>query len=367
MAEAPTTKTTSTGICNFCKEEFEKGKMTQHLKSCKQRIAGQKAENSATPEKSRLFHLLVEGRDRPMYWMHLELPASLTLLDLDGFLRDIWVECCDHLSEFKIGKRSYTSQMEDMWGFGLGLGGPANVIEGEVVEEESDEDEEEPELPELTPAEVEALSPYEVSMLLGDMLREEFEANIVDMPTDEFTAKLLKFMEAQLGTALPPHIQSQFRLMAPFLQAGLIADAEDAELDMNVELGKVLKVGQKFLYEYDFGSTTELALKVVAEREGVVKEDEDADDIQVMARNNPPVIPCRACGKPATQVAAGYYDAEDGALCDKCAKKSEYGEDMLLPVVNSPRVGVCGYTGDAYEEEDDWEDEEEYEDEDEEE
>jgi hypothetical protein len=365
MAEAPTTEATSTGICNFCKEEFEKGKMTQHLKSCKQRIAGQKAEKSATSEKTKLFHLLVEGRYLPMYWMHLELPAKLTLLDLDGFLRAIWVECCDHLSEFKIGKRSYTSQMEDMWGFGLGLGGTEDVIEGEVVEEENDEDEEEPGLSELTPAEVQALSPNEVAHLLGDMLREEFEANVVDMPPGEFTEKLLKFMETQLGTALPPHLQSQFRLMAPFLQAGLIAEAEEAELDMNVELGKVLKVGQKFSYLYDFGSTTELTLKVVAGREGIVKEDEDEDDIQIMARNNPPVISCRVCGKPATQVVAGYYDAEDGALCDKCAKKSEYGEDMLLPVVNSPRVGVCGYTGDAYEEDDDWEDEEEYEDEDE--
>jgi len=38
-------------------------------------------------------------------------------------------------------------------------------------------------------------------------------------------------------------------------------------------------------------------------------------------------------------------------------------EDMFLPIVNSPRVGVCGYTGDADEREFDWddEDEEEYE------
>jgi len=35
-----------------------------------------------------------------------------------------------------------------------------------------------------------------------------------------------------------------------------------------------------------------------------------------------------------------------GWLCDECAPKHKCGEDMLLPVVNSPRVGKCGYTGD---------------------
>jgi hypothetical protein len=93
-----------------------------------------------------------------------------------------------------------------------------------------------------------------------------------------------------------------------------------------------------------------------------------------MARNEPPVIPCRACGKPATKVAAGYYYVGDGALCDACAKtnRNEY-EDSFLPIVNSPRVGVCGYTGDQEyvywdeDEDEEYEDEEDEEDTDEEE
>ena len=35
----------------------------------------------------------------------------------------------------------------------------------------------------------------------------------------------------------------------------------------------------------------------------------------------------------------------EGWVCDECAPKHKCGEDMLLPVVNSPRVGMCGYTG----------------------
>ena len=36
---------------------------------------------------------------------------------------------------------------------------------------------------------------------------------------------------------------------------------------------------------------------------------------------------------------------DKGCLCDACAKSHECGEEMLLPLVNSPRAGVCGYTG----------------------
>jgi hypothetical protein len=35
---------------------------------------------------------------------------------------------------------------------------------------------------------------------------------------------------------------------------------------------------------------------------------------------------------------------EDAFLCDECAKGVE-DEAALLPIVNSPRCGVCGYDG----------------------
>ena len=37
MTNKAATKEISKGICSFCKGEFEKAKMTQHLKYCKQR------------------------------------------------------------------------------------------------------------------------------------------------------------------------------------------------------------------------------------------------------------------------------------------------------------------------------------------
>jgi len=45
---------------------------------------------------------------------------------------------------------------------------------------------------------------------------------------------------------------------------------------MNVPLGKVLTAGMKFVHEYDFGSTTELVLRVVSEGgfTGMLRSDE---------------------------------------------------------------------------------------------
>jgi len=110
---------------------------------------------------------------------------------------------------------------------------------------------------------------------------------------------------------------------------------------MNVTLEKVFYVGMTCDYEYDFGTTTELKLRVVAERVG----ERQREAVQVLARNDAPVFPCDACGKEATQVCTQcIYDGQ-GWLCDACVAEHECGEEMLLPVVNSPRVGMCGYEG----------------------
>ncbi len=111
---------------------------------------------------------------------------------------------------------------------------------------------------------------------------------------------------------------------------------------MSAELGDVLLQGVKFDHEYDFGTTTELTLKVVSEREGAIK----SKSVQILARNEPPDIRCGVCDKPATQVCTQcIYEGPAGWLCDEHAEAHACGEDYFLPVVNSPRVGMCGYTG----------------------
>jgi hypothetical protein len=200
--------------------------MTRHLDKCKQEHSGRDAG------KQRILHLQIEGRYAPEYWMHIEIPADASLKTLDHFLRDIWLECCGHLSMFNIAGEAYD----------------------------------------------------------------------VDPEPDPWSGRKPKGMSAKLGDVLAPSI--------------------------------------KFSHEYDFGSTTELALKVVAERQGARKS------VEVLARNDPPMIPCAKCGKPATLVCSQcVYEGPQAWLCEEHAADHECGEDYFLPVVNSPRVGVCGYAG----------------------
>jgi len=112
------------------------------------------------------------------------------------------------------------------------------------------------------------------------------------------------------------------------------------EVSMNKKLEDVLYPKMKLIHEYDFGSTTELLLTVISEFEG----DMGKKKVEILARNDPPEIKCSHCDNVATHICVECdYDA--CWLCDDCAEDHECGEDMLLPVVNSPRTGVCGYVG----------------------
>ena len=97
-----------------------------------------------------------------------------------------------------------------------------------------------------------------------------------------------------------------------------------------------LAIGDTLLYEYDFGSTTEILLTVIDE----ISRPKQREKICLLARNEPHESICDECGAPATVVNAW----EGELLCDECAKNVE-DEAALLPIVNSPRCGECGYCG----------------------
>lgn len=219
-------KQTSKGNCSSCNATVDKAKMTTHLKSCnKAKVASEKQ----SPQETKIFHIIVEGRYQPEYWMHLSVPAHAMLKELDSFLRRIWLECCGHLSAFTIQGIMYSTS-----------------------------------------------------------------------PMEEYDEK-----------------------------------------GMKVTLGNVLGKGMRSHHEYDFGTTTELTLRVVSEEEGEAK----GKSIQLLAMNDAPLIKCEVCEEAATQVCTQCVYSGEGWLCDKCAGEHECGEEMYLPVVNSPRVGMCGYAG----------------------
>lgn len=209
------------GTCSICKKVLAKSGMSRHM-----------ATHDNLPGGIRI---LVSSRHMPDFWLHLAVNPEIKLSRLDQFLRDIWLECCGHLSSFEIDGKRYDSYLDD---------------------------------------------------------------------------------EA----------------------------AEYADSDMEVVMQKVLKPGLSFFHEYDFGSTTYLLLKVIS----MDKEWVGEKPFVLLAKNNPLKLVCVQCGKKATQLCIGCeWEEQENTFCSACGKKHECksGEDIWLPVVNSPRMGVCDYTG----------------------
>jgi len=231
-------KPTSQGKCLLCQQVFPKAAITRHLAACRTTAY---AKDMAKAKEQTVFHIVVEAKYLPEYWLHVDVAGKVTLADLDLFLKDIWLECCGHLSMFTIAGCQYSAEPEGAF---------------------------------------------------------------FELADDCFGA--------------------------------------EQEQSMDIAIEKVVQPKTKIGYEYDFGSTTELTLRVVAEQTMQFK----GKAIRLLVRNEAPALMCDNCKTTkATKVCSQCIDEGEGWLCAKCAKKHSCGDDVLLPVVNSPRTGVCAYCG----------------------
>lgn len=130
--------------------------------------------------------------------------------------------------------------------------------------------------------------------------------------------------------------------MSAFFVAGTRAERYD-EYPIDAVLAGIFRHGDRAVrYEYDFGSTTELLLRGVDARIG---RGDKKTRIRLLARNDAPETLCDTCGPPATQVCP-FWEADNPFVCDAHAGNHPCDDpDTHLPVVNSPRMGVCGYAG----------------------
>ena len=111
---------------------------------------------------------------------------------------------------------------------------------------------------------------------------------------------------------------------------------------------ETLTAGIRFSDEHDFGTTTELVGRALE----LVPGAQSGPAIEVLARNEPPVHACAEGGRSATTLCALCSQVARDP-CWYCDARSEHhrcsdpGVAYFLPVVNSPRAGLCGYGGPA--------------------
>ena len=200
---------TNNGNCYQCGKTFGKTAMKNHLLK----------EHNTGEEES--FLLEIKSADYKDFWLYVDIPKSKKIEYIDKFLRDIWLECCGHMSRFAA---SYNNH-----------------------------------------------------------------GNIGKTRT--------------IGT---------------------------------------FKAGDAIYYEYDMGTPTGVEIKFIGE----IKRPKQTNSVRLLARNVIPELYCAVCGKPAKFICSEYmYDPVGAMFCKTHAKKHKHS-DMMLPFVNSPRNGECGYTGD---------------------
>lgn len=106
---------------------------------------------------------------------------------------------------------------------------------------------------------------------------------------------------------------------------------------MSAKLDGLIKNGSKFRYVYDFECSTELKLQVVDQYTARNRRKK----VELLARNIMPVYACVCCGKPAQLVfRPGGEAVSEAAYCAECAQNMD---EPMLPLLNSPRTGVCSY------------------------
>lgn len=97
----------------------------------------------------------------------------------------------------------------------------------------------------------------------------------------------------------------------------------------------------KLRHDYDFGQTTKTMVTFV----GTIRGNQQLHAPRLLARNIPPRHSCVECGASAVYIyAENVYEVDSTYYCADCARKFRHRE-LLLPVTNSPRMGMCGYTG----------------------
>jgi len=215
------------GKCAYCGQEISKNGITRHLAACAQRQEAIITVENKQSEAETLYHLRIQASGLKQFWLDLEMRGSATLKNLDSYLRDIWLECCGHLSSFSHGSCQ-------------GNGIPKNRRADEV-----------------------------------------FEPNV------------------------------------------------------------------KLTHIYDFGTSSMTFVKCAGVRNG---KPTTSRPIALMARNLMPEYECIECKQPAIWLCMECLIEEDvwGTLCDEHVEThlhDNYGEP--IKVVNSPRLGLCGYTGPA--------------------
>ena len=88
---------TSEGKCLYCEQILTQKEIVKHL--AKHLAEKEKTESG---QKTQTYcHIVVEA---DIMFLHLLVKGTASMTVIDTFLRNIWLECCGRMSEFRKGR-----------------------------------------------------------------------------------------------------------------------------------------------------------------------------------------------------------------------------------------------------------------------
>ena len=100
-------RTAIPGTCNLCQETVFGNRIRRHLLRCIEgRIGLSRSRDPGRKDRRRTSlktaYISIRSPEQP-HWLELGVRCNTQLHELDQFLRSLWLECCGHLSHFRIG------------------------------------------------------------------------------------------------------------------------------------------------------------------------------------------------------------------------------------------------------------------------
>ena len=97
------------GKCYCCGKDINGRTAKRHILSCKNRLNNIVENlNKSKVNKDKFIIKMVDKYNPSVYTIYLSIDKGTTLRNLDTFLRDVWMECCGHLSAFEINNVTYS-------------------------------------------------------------------------------------------------------------------------------------------------------------------------------------------------------------------------------------------------------------------
>lgn len=335
------------GFCKACKLSLNPAAMGDHLKTCssitKAYLNAASGEDENYPSvPSIILRISSQLRDwKQRYWIYVAAPKDLPLTALDSFIKSIWVECCGHNSGFRhrgmtvsrlrpIGATFYPTSSTNEIDYIYDFGTPTEL----TIEYVAD-------LPGFL------FTPANHIIVLARNKQARMKCHVCEQMTAKWiytsggydflptcTACKVKYTEDDDGEEEEADEEENEE-----------GEADEEEIEVPVQV-----VDESDADDCDYSDDDYFS----DEDDEDIEEGGEEMDVDAEAKEVNKTKSSKRKATKGTKATKGGTKASKGKKAAKAVetkkpkrkqKKPKFSYEYFIPIVNSPRIGSCGYDG----------------------